>query len=426
MIGNLYSNIAGLFFSLLSTFLFTMIRSAFFSLSEEQAKKLQARNHNAYNWLINRPHILFSTLSLGSVLSETLSVLFNISIWYYLGAIWHWGTALIWIFGLTTTIFTLILLDDVLPRMLVTRFPLLIVFNVSGILQIISIISIFPWLILAPLFKQLNTLITRDKRSFFWLRDELLNLGGEDNIDEILEADEQKMISSIFELGGTIVKEVMIPRIDMECVDITMKIDDFLDLVKETGHSRYPTYKTTVDEITGIIYTKDVLLAAKNPNWNKELSLKDMSIRNPYFIPETKKVDNLLRELKKNKMHIAIVVDEHGGTAGLVTLEDLIEEIVGEIFDEYDVEEILFKKIDEKHTRVEAKTRLEEINEELDLKLPDKDFETLSGFIYDLVGKVPEEGEKIQYNNINFTVEKVEGQRISTVIISQCEDKKDA
>jgi CBS domain containing-hemolysin-like protein len=234
-----------------------------------------------------------------------------------------------------------------------------------------------------------------------------------------LEEEEKEMIHGIVELGETEVKEIMLPRPDMICADQNSTLGQIRELVKKTGHSRIPIYKDNIDNITGIIHVKDLFL--KEACGEKITNLSQLA-RKAYFIPETKKIDELLREFKRDKNHMAIVVDEYGGTAGLVTLEDILEEIVGEIQDEYDMEVPPIQKLEDGAYRVDAKVSIEDLSEELGTRIAQKGFETVGGFIYDLVGSVPEEGKVIEFKSpeigLKIVVEKVVGQRIKTVKVA--------
>ena len=235
--------------------------------------------------------------------------------------------------------------------------------------------------------------------------------------DTDLEETEKRMIHILFEFGETTVKEIMVPRIDMVCCRINFNLEKIKHLVKKEGHSRFPLYKDNIDNIVGILNVKDLFL--QKIKKKEKLDLTRIA-RKAYFIPESKKIDQLLAEMKKEKTHIAIVVDEYGGTAGLVTMEDILEEIVGEIQDEYDLaEEEMVRKIDEESYRVSAKLSIEDLNEALGSCLAEKEFETVGGYIYDLVGSVPQEGKVLQSEGLEFTVEKVSGQRIETVKVTR-------
>jgi CBS domain containing-hemolysin-like protein len=239
----------------------------------------------------------------------------------------------------------------------------------------------------------------------------------EDSEETDLEEDERQMIHSIIEFGDTEVHEIMIPRTDMVCIDEYTTLSTLTGLAKEKGHSRIPLYKDDVDNILGIIHIKDILPYSIRDN-TKEPSLIKFA-RPAHFVPETKKLDDLLKEFQKEKHHMAIVVDEYGGTAGLVTLEDVIEEIVGDIQDEYDRELPLFQKINEKTFTVHAKIDLHELNDNLNIDLPTEgEYESLGGFILSLTGYVPEEKEIVVYEDYHFLVEKIERNRIIRIKLS--------
>ncbi len=232
--------------------------------------------------------------------------------------------------------------------------------------------------------------------------------------ENILEEDEREMIHGVVELGETAVKEIMIPRINMAGVSVTMNLSDVIDIVKRSGHSRIPLFGESLDDIKGIIYAKDLLSYAFE---NKDPDLISIA-RKPYFIPENLKIDDLLREMRKKRLHIAIVVDEYGGTSGLVTMEDIIEEIVGEIEDEYDTEPPPIIEISADTYMVEGTVTISDLNEQLDIRIPEEEFETVGGLIYDLVGSLPEKGQAVEYRSHKFVVHRVEGQRIAKVKLS--------
>jgi len=223
-----------------------------------------------------------------------------------------------------------------------------------------------------------------------------------------LDDEEKKMIQSILEFGEIIVREVMVPRIDMECVDINDEPGEIFKKIANMRYSRVPVYKGNLDNIIGIIYTKDLLTAWRN----RELIIMEDLMRQAYFVPETKKISELLEEFRKGRMHLAIVVDEYGVTAGLVTIEDLIEEITGEILDEYDVEEKMIVKLSDGEAIVYAKEDLDKINEELGLELPDEEFDSLGGLVIDLFGRVPRAGEEINFGNLKFVVQEADRKKI--------------
>ena len=234
--------------------------------------------------------------------------------------------------------------------------------------------------------------------------------------EEEIEEEERELIHSIFEFGDTVVREVMVPRPDMVAIRADASVDEALKTIIDAGYSRIPIYEGDTDNIIGVLYAKDLLKRVHEGKENVKLSSLG---RAPTFVPEQKKVSELLREMQDQRVHMAIVVDEYGGTAGLFTIEDLIEEIVGEIVDEYDKEEPLVEPIDENTIRVDAKLPIDEVNELLDVELPHDEWDTVGGLVFGLTGRVPVAGEKVRYDSLEFTTERVTGRRIQKVVIAR-------
>ena len=233
----------------------------------------------------------------------------------------------------------------------------------------------------------------------------------------VLEPKEREMISSIFELGEKEVREVMIPRTDIVALDVTTPTGEVLEQITRVGHSRIPVYEGSADEIVGILYVKDVF--RRLARGERDLDLRRF-LRSAHFVPETKKIDDLLREMQKDKLHLAIVVDEYGGTAGLVTIEDLVEEIVGEIRDEYEVEQEMVLPVSENEAVMDARVPFEDVRETFDLDLePSADYDTLGGFITNQLGRFPRSGESVEVAGTRFTVESVEARRIRRVRVTR-------
>jgi CBS domain containing-hemolysin-like protein len=239
--------------------------------------------------------------------------------------------------------------------------------------------------------------------------------------DNILEEEDREMIHGVVELGETIVKEIMVPRVDMVGVEVNTPTEEVIEIIRKSGHSRIPLFRNSLDEIEGIVYAKDILTHALG---NEQVDLLKIA-RKSLFIPENIKIDDLLAQMRKQKLHIAIVVDEYGGTSGLVTMEDIIEEIVGEIEDEYDLEPPPIIRISDQVYMVDGTVTISDLNEELDLKLPEDEIETVGGLIYDLEGSLPEKDRLLEYDGIKFKVHEIDGQRIVKVRIDLSEYKGD-
>jgi CBS domain containing-hemolysin-like protein len=228
-----------------------------------------------------------------------------------------------------------------------------------------------------------------------------------------LEEEQQQMIRGVVELSGTTVKEVMVPRTDTVFLSVSASREELLACICESEHSRFPVYQDTVDNVTGILHVKDVLKALVN---NKPININELA-RKPLFVPVTKHIDALLRELRRKKVHIAVVVDEYGGVSGIVSMEDIIEEIIGDIQDEFDHETEDVVALGEGVWLCDARVNLEFLAEETNLVLPVDDFDTLGGFVFDLFGKIPVKNEKITYKNYDFIIQEMDGHKINSIKI---------
>jgi magnesium and cobalt transporter len=249
------------------------------------------------------------------------------------------------------------------------------------------------------------------KRSFI---DRLLRkVSVEENLDT-LDTNALEMVKGIISLSESNVKEIMVPRIDVVSISLDTPIAEIVTIISDCGHSRFPVYHETVDNIVGMLYAKDLLHYMITEE--SEIDLEKL-IRPAYFVPESKKLDSLLREFQRRRVHIAVVVDEYGGTSGIVCLEDIIEEIVGEIQDEFDNETEELLKISDDVYLCDARVNLEWLNEQLGIELPEDDFYTLGGFVFHLFGKIPVRYEKMSYQNIDFIVQNMEGHKIDTIKI---------
>ena len=238
-------------------------------------------------------------------------------------------------------------------------------------------------------------------------------LEDDEEVYEQLNALEKDMIKGIVELPATTVKEVMLPRIDVVFLAEDTSLDNMLDIIVDSGFSRFPVFRETIDNVIGILYVKDIL---KNLV-KKEPFILENTIRSPYFVPESKRLDALLREFKRRKVHIAIAVDEYGGVSGIVCLEDIIEEIVGDIQDEFDKEEEDILEVGENTFLCDARVDIEDLKDETGIALPDQDFDTLGGFVFDLFGKIPVKFEKVTYKIYNFIIQEMDGQKIKRIKI---------
>jgi len=238
-----------------------------------------------------------------------------------------------------------------------------------------------------------------------------------------LDSSEHELIQNVFEFNERVVKNIMVPRTKISGVDINTEKDELLETLITEGYSRIPVYDDVIDKIVGIVHAKDILpLLARN----EEIILKDI-IRKPYFIPETKKINDLMAELQQKRIQIAIVLDEFGGTAGMVTLEDIVEELVGEIQDEYDEEKPIVERVNEREFIVNALAPIYDVNSHLPHDLPeDGDYDTVSGWLGDIFGKIPDVGEQKESNGYNITVLRKSDQNIESVKLELLINEEDA
>ena len=228
---------------------------------------------------------------------------------------------------------------------------------------------------------------------------------------EILNEEKKDMIQGVEDLSKTSVKEVMIPRIDVDFISSDTPQEELFTKIVASGHSRFPLYTDSIDNVIGVLYVKDIIkcLAEK-----KEINLTNMA-RKAYFVPESKRIDSLLREFKRHHLHIAIAIDEYGGISGIVTMEDIIEEIVGDIQDEFDKEREDIITVNENVWLCDARVDLDDLNETIGAAFPNEDFDSLGGFVFDLFGKVPVKYEKSTWKNYDFIVQDMEGHRINVI-----------
>ncbi len=283
----------------------------------------------------------------------------------------------------------------------------------SRVIRVVYILT-FPFKVIAKLLLNLILNLAGMKGVKSLAVQKQLAYIADDQSSTKIEDEERLMIKHIIDFVETTVREVMVPRIDMVYMSANSNYLEVIDVINKHGHSRIPLYGENIDDIVGIIYAKDLLLALGDSN-NNEINLLEIC-RKPYFVPESKLVSDLLEEFKHQRVHIAVVVDEYGGVAGIVTMEDLLEEIIGEIQDEYDMEEELINKLDSNVWLVNGRVSIDELAELLDIEIEYEDAETVGGLIYDLIGAIPKPGEKVNFEDkISFIVDQVDGQRIKSI-----------
>ena len=362
-----------------------------------------------YLWLYRSRDFVSQMVLLGQTIAISIGALALLSLffapsgfWQYLGAVWF----------VALYVFLALFIRSIVPpyrREEGSDRPLP--------LLPICFLPVYAVLVLPTLLLQkAQTAFVSEDDNRTLKEEELRNIVELETEEGTIEAEEREMIESIFDFGETTVKEVMIPRIDMISAEITATPQELLELIQQSWHSRIPIYEERIDNIKGVVYVKDILLnLATDQPW----SIPEI-MRAPYFVPETKTLDDLMAELKREKVHMAIVVGEYGGTSGLITMEDIIEEIVGEIQDEYDDEEPLFEWREGDEVLIaDARIDIEDLNDVLHVELPQEGYETLGGFIFNALGHVPQTGENLEYDHLSIEILEVVGQRITRVKISK-------
>lgn len=413
----IFEVIALLIFVILSAF-FSCTETALFSLNKLELKKMQKKEEN--NWrvksiikLLDDPQRTLISILIGNMFVNISAS----SLATYL-AIKTFGNIGIGIAS-GIMIFTILVFGEIVPKSLAVANAEAISKRVAKPIEIIST-GLFPLIkffkvIISALYYFLGKKSVKEKKEI--TEEDLITLIDAGKDEGVIEEEEKEMIRNIFEFGDTMVKEVMIPRVDMACIPSDTKLGSILKLIKKMGHSRIPVYEETIDNIIGILYAKDLLRIYQQWYTSKEkFDLKGI-IRKAYFVPENKKIDELLDIFQKDRIQVAIAIDEYGGTAGLITMEDVVEEVVGEIIDEYDKEIKLFEMTGDNIVIADAIISIDKINEILNIEIPENDFETLGGFIFDLLGRVPKKDEKIKYQNFQIIIEQVVKNRIRRVKI---------
>lgn len=324
-----------------------------------------------------------------------------------------WRAISIILITLILSYFTLVF-GELVPKRLAMKYTEKIAFSSVGIIKAISVIA-------SP-FVKLLTLSTNAVSKIFKITENEEEVVTEEEIRMMIDVGEEKgvigvaakeMLNNVFEFNDKIVSEIMVPRTEVFALDKELTIKEVIDILSEdTRYSRVPVYEETIDNIVGIVYIKDILLSKKDENRKiKELMKK------AYYVPETITVDKLFEEMRKNKKQISIVIEEHGGTSGIVTMEDILEEIVGEIYDEYDTSENKVVELDSNTYLIDGSLAIYDLEKIFDIEIPEGDYDTISGYLIDLLGRIPKPKENIiiETEQLDFKVEKVKNKKIVQV-----------
>ncbi len=404
-----------LIFLILSGF-FSGSETAFFSLTKIKVKTFSNSEDSSFRRiyrLLSHPHRLLITVLLGNTIVNVASssvatvIAMNLSkkifgqtsneyVNYFVGGEIILMTILLLIFG------------EVAPKLLAyykaEKFA-----RTSGLFIEITYFIFFPVIKILELINKLlsrKTIALETNSNEEITSNDIHDFINSQNSNHPLKENEKKMIDGIFKFSSTKVKEIMVPRVDMVSVQIDEPQEKIIEKIVNSGHSRIPVYKENIDDIVGFIYAKDLILNTNNRDFSK-------LIRNPLFVPENMKIQTMLNMFKAKKVHIAIVVDEYGGTSGLISLEDILEEVVGEIIDESDIEDEQIIKLSENEYRLSGMISVDDLNSEFDLEIDEEEYDNLAEFLYDQFNKIPEQNEKLRYKDkAIFTISKKDNQRI--------------
>lgn len=432
----MFSQLLVLFILILLNAYFAATEIAFISLNDAKIEKqVKEGNKKAkqIQKMLKNPSKFLATIQIGITLAGFLSSAFaaeafadklapvlNNNIPFL--SIEVWKSISIIIITLILSYFTLVF-GELVPKRLAMKYYEKIAYATVGVIKAISIVT-------APFVKLLTTSTNFISKIFGVGEQEEETVTEEEikmMIDQgeekgVIEETEKELINNVFDFNDIVASEIMTHRIDMYSIEINENLYELLDEIDEYKYSRIPVYEETIDNIKGILFLKDIL---KLVSTKKEIKIRDI-LREAYFVPETKPIDEIFKELQNNKKQMAIVVDEYGGTAGLLTMEDILEELVGNIFDEYDEVEMEYKKIDDNTYLMEGSISWYELKKVLEVELPEGDYETLSGYLIEKLGRLPDEKEHpiIEDEYLTYKIEEVEDKRIKWVKICKNNQQK--
>ncbi len=394
---------------------------ALFSFDRKKIKEIKKGNKyigSALGYLLDNPRNLLVTILIGNTLVNVWASVISVKLAYTMAINFRLDFNIIVTIQIIVLTIIILIFGEIFPKLIASKFS-------TAISKFVAIPLYWISIILYPLSKTITELINIstskfkiDKSSTAILSSEFTDLASLGVETGTIEEEEQELIDGIVSFRSVTAREVMTPRVDMAAISTEFTFEEVINLITESGHSRIPLFEGNLDNIIGIIYAKDLLPYLTDKKIREEISLVKIA-RKPMFIPESKIISDLMHEFQSKNMHVGIVVDEYGGTAGLVSLEDILEEIVGDIKDEYDKEETEIIKLSENSYEVLGKVPISEINEllEIDLSSETDDYDTVGGFIFTHTGTIPEVGLTFDYNGINFTVKEVENKRINKILI---------
>ena len=420
---SLYSKFLLLLVCLLFSAFFSGSEVALFSFDKKKIRefKKEYRIIGGYiQVLLENPKRLLVTILLGNTVVNVAASIISVVIAFQLARSFNISEEIALIVQIAVLTVLILLVGETTPKLWAQKYPTQFARLVVIPLYWISIILYPVSKILTDSLKFLTSRITFDKSKSVLQGVEITDLADLSIEKGTIEEGEHELIHGIVSFKTVTAREIMTPRVDITSVSVDDSFDELMNIINESGHSRIPLFENSLDKIIGIIYAKDLLPFLKNPESRKTLSLRSIA-REALFVPETKLINQLLHEFQDKNMHLGIVVDEYGGTAGLISLEDILEEIVGEIRDEYDKEENEISKLSDTSYLLLGKVSIDELNDLLNQEFSSEndDYDTVGGFIFNHAGSIPQQGFHFTHNNYKFTVKEVVNKRINKVLVEK-------
>lgn len=404
--------IAILIVCLIFSALFSASETALMSLSKIRVKQMvenKEKGANKINKLLSDPSRLLSAILIGNnvvnIGASSLMTSLAIDVFGNTGV------------GVATGIMTLLILifGEITPKSLAAQNSEKISLRLSGFVEFVIIIvtpiSFVLTIITSFMVKILGGKV--DKNKPFITQEELKTMVNVSYKEGVLEGEEKDMIYNVFDFSDSEVNDVMVPRTEIVAIEVDLPYEEIIDIINKEQYSRIPVYENTIDNIIGVLYVKDLLFL---DNKEAHFDLRKY-MRQPYFTPEFKSIKELFKEMRTNRTHMVVIIDEYGGTEGIVTIEDVVEEIVGDIEDEYDKDIIKMEVIKEDEYLVNGNVRIDAINDLIGTHIESEDYDTIAGFVIGIIDRLPELGEEIEYENIKFIVESIDRNRIKKIRI---------
>lgn len=408
-----------------------LILSAFFSGSEvalfsldknkiKELKKTPGILAKYISSLLETPRRLLVTILLGNTIINVAASILGVTIALDAAPIFNISRDVALLIQIVILTVLILIAGEITPKVFASKNPITFSKIICIPLYWTSVLIYPVSKILTDLIKYFSSKLSFDRSKTAILSTDLTELADIGVEAGTLEEDEHELIHGLVSFKTVTVREVMTPRVDITSISLDTTFDELMEVITASGHSRIPLYDNNLDDVIGVIYAKDLLPFLADAELKEKLSLKTIA-RPAMFVPESKLISDLLHEFQEKNMHMGIVVDEYGGTAGLVSLEDILEEIVGEIHDEYDNEENEITKLDENSYLVLGKYLIDELNDLFgeDFSSEDDDYDTVGGFIFNHIGTIPEEGDNFEYGNYKFTVKEIDNKRINKVLVEK-------